>query len=371
MLPAGVTPVTDRTHCCKVLHRKYMEPTAEQIQKFFENKCDPTERETIMRYLSGHPEAMKKYFPEQEWKDADKDTPLPTALQEEMLTAIRANIFPADSKTGRILLFVKRIAAAAAVLIIATGITLFFYDTIQQHTVADQVAVANRPAAGRDTLWIEQLNNTRNTMALVLPDGSNVRLEPHSRLKYPSGFGAGNRDIYLEGAAFFDVAKQTGKPFTVYTEILRTIALGTSFRISTLGGDIAIKLCTGKVVVRQSAGLQGWNDGIYLSPGDQVSYNRHKMLATVTRHTRNPATAPALEIQDLIFTNTALKEVMDKLSSRYQHRIIYSKKDITGMNFTGTVTQTDSLDVILRLITTMNHLELKENGTSYIISKSR
>jgi len=208
-------------------------------------------------------------------------------------------------------------------------------------------------------------------MALILPDGSDVRLEPHSRLKYPSGFGTNSRELFLEGAAFFDVAKQTGKPFTVYTEILHTIALGTSFRISTLGGDIAIRLLTGKVVVRQSAGLQGWNDGIYLSPGDQVSYNRHKMLATVTRHTTNPARAEALENQDLTFANTALKEVMDKLSSRYQHKIIYKEKDITGMNFTGTVSHTDSLEVILRLITTMNHLELKENGTNYIISKSR
>jgi hypothetical protein len=61
--------------------------------------------------------------------------------------------------------------------------------------------------------------------------------------------------------------------------------------------------------------------------------------------------------------------VIQKLSDSYHHRIIYNEAEIAGTNFTGTVTHSDSLFVVLRLLATMNGLEVREEGSSYKLSK--
>src|SRR5690606_14332062 len=63
----------------------------------------------------------------------------------------------------------------------------------------------------------------------VLPDGSRVVLNSRSSITYSTDFGNGQREMFLLGEAFFEVAKDTLRPFIVHTGNLSTRALGTSF----------------------------------------------------------------------------------------------------------------------------------------------
>ena len=68
-------------------------------------------------------------------------------------------------------------------------------------------------------------------------------------------FQNNKREIYLEGEAYFKVAKDKTKPFTVFAGALATTALGTQFRITAkknTPGNITVKLFTGKVAIRSS-----------------------------------------------------------------------------------------------------------------------
>lgn len=85
---------------------------------------------------------------------------------------------------------------------------------------------------------------------LTLQDGSKVILNSGSKLKYAKNFEPDKRILYLTGEAFFEVMKDSLRPFSVITNEVMTTALGTSFNISAYKNEeLNISLLTGKVVV--------------------------------------------------------------------------------------------------------------------------
>ena len=71
----------------------------------------------------------------------------------------------------------------------------------------------------------------QNIKSLQLPDGSTVQLGPGSKLIYPSEFEGHEREVQLEGQAFFDVHKDARHPFVVKTKDMKVTALGTAFEM--------------------------------------------------------------------------------------------------------------------------------------------
>ncbi len=65
------------------------------------------------------------------------------------------------------------------------------------------VTVLNVPAGG--------------TYRLVLSDGTEVWLNASTRLHFPFHFGKQQREVTLEGEAYFRVARETERPFIVHT----------------------------------------------------------------------------------------------------------------------------------------------------------
>ncbi|SHG21041.1 FecR family protein [Flagellimonas flava] len=91
---------------------------------------------------------------------------------------------------------------------------------------------------------------------ITLPDGSTVFLNNNSRISYASKFGD-EREIFLEGEAFFEVKKDPTKPFLVNSRGLITKALGTSFNIKApLGKKVEVGLVSGKISVASVAQVQ-------------------------------------------------------------------------------------------------------------------
>ncbi len=85
---------------------------------------------------------------------------------------------------------------------------------------------------------------------LTMHDGSKVILNSGSTLKYVKNFNADKRILYLTGEAFFEVMKDSIRPFSVISGDVVTTALGTSFNIRAYKNeDINISLLTGKVAI--------------------------------------------------------------------------------------------------------------------------
>lgn len=101
------------------------------------------------------------------------------------------------------------------------------------------------------TTWINFENNQGIIKTIQLADGSTIQLEPYSSLKYPTTFSSDQREVFLQGEAFFDIARDTLKPFLVYANETITKVLGTSFTIKAFEGEKTVEVAvkTGKVAV--------------------------------------------------------------------------------------------------------------------------
>lgn len=116
--------------------------------------------------------------------------------------------------------------------------------------------------------WITKSNPRGQKSTIHLPDGSSLVLNSESEIRFKGSFGKDQRDIFLKGESFFDVAPDSLLPFRVFSGELVTIALGTSFNINSyIKGKDRVQLATGMVkVFREKEDKQP----IYLSPGEEV-----------------------------------------------------------------------------------------------------
>ena len=105
--------------------------------------------------------------------------------------------------------------------------------------------------AERQDDWVNLENNSSLTKSIILADGSKITLEPFSTLKYPKHFLGSERIVFLTGEAFFEIERDTLKPFLVYANETITKVLGTSFRISAYEGEeqVEVQVTSGKVAV--------------------------------------------------------------------------------------------------------------------------
>lgn len=169
---------------------------------------------------------------------------------------------------------------------------------------------------------------------LQLSDGTLVHLNSGTTLRYPVKFIAGeNRQVFLDGEAFFDVAKDKKHPFIVNADALNVRVLGTHFNVSNYPEDAA----TDVVLVEGSVGMYRSNEefdaakNTILKPGFKGSFNRE-----------NNAISTKAVITDiytswinggLTFRNMTFKNIITKLERRYNVTIINKNEKLANEKF--------------------------------------
>lgn len=150
--------------------------------------------------------------------------------------------------------------------------------------------------------------------SLTLSDGSRIILNAGSTLTYPVKFVATRRDVYLEGEAYFRVAKNPAQPFVVHSGSLQTRVVGTSFNIYAYAHATRqeVTVLTGAVSVRDAASKQR----VALQPAQQAVFERTTGQLHKVRVAR-PGLRLAWQQGQLRFEDAPLDEVLDKLSIRY------------------------------------------------------
>lgn len=84
-----------------------------------------------------------------------------------------------------------------------------------------------------------------------LSDGTKVWINSESSLRYPVCFGKAGREVEVRGNLYFEVAKDSARPFIVVAQEIKTEVLGTSFEVNTYGdkGEVSTTLVEGRVRV--------------------------------------------------------------------------------------------------------------------------
>lgn len=98
----------------------------------------------------------------------------------------------------------------------------------------------------------EIVTGATETVTIGLADGTVVRLAPSSRLRLTGG--AGGREVWLDGRAYFAVAKQEGAPFRVRTHVGEAVVLGTRFDLEARSDSLQLLVIEGAVNVAAGGG---------------------------------------------------------------------------------------------------------------------
>lgn len=112
---------------------------------------------------------------------------------------------------------------------------------------------------------------------VLLSDGTKVWLNAASSLKFPTSFPGNEREVELQGEAYFEVSKNADKPFHVLVNDMRVEVLGTHFNIMAYDNESVIKttLLEGSVKVRKGESTQ------ILEPGQQAQLQQNETIKLV------------------------------------------------------------------------------------------
>ncbi|MDG3581186.1 MULTISPECIES: FecR family protein [Galbibacter] len=178
---------------------------------------------------------------------------------------------------------------------------------------------------------------------ITLPDGSSVFLNAGSKLVYPREFKKEQREVRLEGEAFFEVVHRPEHPFVVLAGNVRTEVLGTSFNIRSYKGDAQerISVATGKVMV--SSNELKKDRQVVLLPNEQAIYQSGHM----DKKKVNISRALAWKNGILVFEQTPLDQAAIMLERWYGVRIVIKNKALNKCTVTGEFYKKASLKQIL------------------------
>ncbi len=230
-----------------------------------------------------------------------------------------------------------RVAASVAAVFLLMTIGYYYINT-------SQIAVEQMVLTAK-----EQVER------ITLPDGSIVYLKKDASLKFPKSFASTNREIILQGEAFFEIVKDVNRPFRIGTNHSEVEVLGTSFNINTEKDQTAVTVATGKV---QVTALSDGKAAI-LTPNQSALVKDHSLETFSTTDNNYLAWKTGI----FKFEKTPIHQVVEDLNSYYENKIILSKLD-TDCLFTSTFDQRD-LQEIIEIIQLSCHLQLQQKNTNY------
>jgi transmembrane sensor len=254
--------------------------------------------------------------------------------------------------------------AAAALMILIGGIT--GYLAVSKNPMLAEVAqFTDKGSATHE-------NKTSQPMAVVLPDGSRITLEPESKLSYTDQFNEKTRTVRLEGNAFFVVAENKKVPFIVQTQTIETKVLGTQFfiRKDAVTGKTEVEVVSGKVEVNVTD-----------NKSDAGGKNRHVYLTANLKATFEPqtrelvmglASAPRLVEQHVVpdtfvFADAPLRDVIARLQKAYGVSIHVANREILNCPITANLFN-ESLPTQLDIVMTALNADFSIDGRGiYII----
>ncbi len=196
-----------------------------------------------------------------------------------------------------------------------------------------------------DTVGIERYNIMSTPCGgefmLQLSDGSRVWLNAASKLKFPVSFSGKKREVELIGEAYFEVQKDSLRPFVVRSGEVSLEVLGTSFSVASYHGEpFSAVLVEGSICVTAS------QKECILKPGEKILFENGRLSVCsvdVDLHI-------AWKDKCFGFENAVLEEVVQMLERWYGVDFLIMDEQVRGLRFTGKLPKYDNLDKVLEIL---------------------
>lgn len=199
--------------------------------------------------------------------------------------------------------------------------------------------------------------------SVILPDGSQVRLNALSRLQCGAGFGAKDRRVRFSGEAFFTVSPDKGHPFVIETDEVEIRVFGTSFNLSSYADDrdITIVLFEGEI------GLFTPDTVYRLKPDEKIIYDKSTREAATSRV--YPEDYIAWTQGQLYFDNQTFETIAKTLERTYRTPIRIESDRLKKERFTGTIKGNGIQDVLKILQRTVSFSQQQVDSVLVLTEK--
>lgn len=248
---------------------------------------------------------------------------------------------------------VKTAVKYAAVFIlafIAGAISLYFWEQKPYNQLAE---VYNE---------IQVPNGEKSNITLY--DGTKVWLNSGTIFKYPAVFNGNKRNVFVDGEAYFEVAKDKANPFIVSSGSMEVKVTGTKFNVYSYPGEdmISATLEEGSV----SIAMKGSEKSYKLNPGEQFKF----VKSTNTAHLLKVDTRLYTSWRDNIlkFENAPLSEILKKMERWYDVKFVIDENLDTSERYTTSI-KTESLREMLRVLSLTTEMKYEINENIVKISK--
>ena len=181
---------------------------------------------------------------------------------------------------------------------------------------------------------------------LTLADGTEVWLNAETEIRYPVQFTGDKRVVYLVGEAYFTVAPDKNKPFTVVSTHASVSVLGTQFNFRAYPDerDVQTTLVSGSVIMQS----EKYKQQIKLVPGEQGVLEKNS--AKLMKQEVNTYLYTAWKDGRFAFRDARLEDLFNILARWYDLSVFYQSPEAKDIRFTGDLNKTDDFKSILKII---------------------
>ncbi len=231
--------------------------------KFFQNHCTPEEHSRVLQWMKSVSTKDKADFMDEHAElvasgkiNSNKQIGLTFKQIEQKIKIDKA------ARTRK-LLFRRSMQVAATILLLITGYYSFL---LLQTTPEKTTSVTNEIAI------MEQKTKYGQQSNIKLSDGTQVKLNAGTKITFPEMFANNERELALQGQAYFDVARDTQRPFIINTGNLKITVLGTSFDVNSFESDNKVRVTVLSGNVRVS--IDNQDESVILGKNEQLVYNK-------------------------------------------------------------------------------------------------
>lgn len=323
-----------------------------QVENYLRNQCSPEEADRIIDWFQT--EEGERYLNELLEKDIQnfeefKDYFVYPEIRSEKTFE---NILDASQKKPEPIQIGSRskrkyiwMAAAASVILLVSVLFTFQFLTVEE-------------SATDSPRTVTVMKGEKKTIRLQ--DGSRVRLNSDSRLTIPNSFSANKRRVKLSGQAYFEVEASKNRPFIVISGDSYTKVLGTKFDVNAYPEyeQIEVAVREGSVEV---GSLDKGSNAKNIS-ANQIGIYSIKKQDTDVKAARDLSRYLGWTEGKLIFRNTSLQEVANKLERWYGINCEIENSALGSKEFTSTFDKEPLQEVLNIIALSMNITYKKEQG---------
>ncbi|MDR1585685.1 MAG: FecR domain-containing protein [Prevotellaceae bacterium] len=251
--------------------------------------------------------------------------------------------------------FTRIFSRVAAIFILALlgGTCLYLYHNNQNLSLYRNSEIALSVGNGQEA-------------SFTLPDGTQVRLNSGSALRYANNFGENNRYVDFSGEAFFDVKKDEDRPFVVNTKHINIEVLGTTFNMYAYDSDelVEMTLLTGSV---KASSKKNPECQLLVKPNEKVICDISTGKLSVEQ--TNTQYETAWINGEIVFKSERLNSVLLKLERKYGVHIRYEgNAALLDDRFSGRIGKDNNIGDVMKILTNHYPLKYKYKNDTFILS---